>query len=41
MSWNSKLIERLLLIVTVADLKRFTLKGKPVIYTKAFVEVYN
>ncbi len=30
-----------MLTVTVADPERFTLKGKPVIYTGAFVEVYN
>ncbi len=40
-SWNGKLIVKLLLTVTVADPERFTLKGKPVIYTGAFVELYN
>ncbi len=30
-----------MLIVTVADPKRFTLKNKPVTYTRAFVELYN
>lgn len=39
--WNGKLIGRLLLTVSMADLKRFTLKGKPVTYTGAFVELYN
>ena len=39
--WNGKLIGRLLLTVTVADPERFTPKGKPVIYTGAFVELYN
>ena len=41
MSWNGKLIRKLLLIVTVADPEWFTLKDKPVIYTGAFVEIYN
>ena len=31
----------LLLSVTIADLERFTPKDKPVIYTGAFVELYN
>lgn len=39
--WNSKLIERLLLIMTVANPEQFTSKGKPVTYTEAFVEFYN
>ena len=39
--WNGKLIGRLLLTVTVADLERFAFKGKPVTYTRAFVELYN
>ena len=30
-----------MLTVTVVDPERFTLKGKPVIYTGAFVELYN
>ena len=30
-----------MLIVTVADPERFTSKGKPVTYTRAFVEFYN
>lgn len=38
---NDKLIRRLLLIIIVADPERFTLKDKPVTYTKAFVELYN
>ena len=29
------------MIVTVADPKRFTAKGKPIIYTWAFVELYK
>ncbi len=41
MSWNGKLIGKLLLTVIVADPERFTLKGKPVTYTRAFVEFYN
>ena len=41
MSWNAKLIEKLLLTLTMADPEWFTLKGKPVIYTRAFVELYN
>ncbi len=30
-----------MLTVTIADLERFTLKGKPVTYTGAFVELYT
>ena len=41
MSWNSKLIGKLLLTVIMANLECFILKDKPVIYTKAFVELYN
>ncbi len=40
-SWNDKLIGKLLLTVTVADPKQFTPKGKSVIYTGAWVELYN
>lgn len=40
-SWNRKLIERLLLTITVAEPERFTFKGKLVIYTRAFVGFYN
>ena len=40
-SLNSKLIRKLLLIVTVANPEQFTPKGKPVTYTGAFVELYN
>ena len=39
--WNVKLVEKLLLTMTVTNPKRFTPKGKPVTYTKAFVEFYN
>ena len=39
--WNGKQIEKLLLIVTVADPERFTAKGKPITYTGAFVELYK
>lgn len=39
MLWNSKLIEKLLLIITVVNPEWFTFKGKPVIYTKAFVKL--
>ncbi len=39
--WNDKLIKKLLLIITMVVLKRFTLKTKPVIYTGTFVELYN
>ncbi len=39
--WNGKLIRKLLLTLTVADPERFTLKGKPVTYIGAFVELYN
>ncbi len=39
MTWNDKLIGKLLLIVTMADPERFTLKGKPVTYTGVFVEL--
>ena len=40
-SWNSKLIGRLLLTMTVTDPKQLTPKAKPVTYTRAFVELYN
>ena len=40
-SWNGKLIRKLLLTITVADPERFTPKGKPVIYMRVFVELYN
>lgn len=39
--WNSKLIGKLLLTITVADLKQFTLKSKLIIYIEAFIELYN
>ncbi len=35
------MIEKLLLTITVADPQRLHRKGKPVIYTGAFVEIYN
>lgn len=38
---NSKLIEKLLLTVTVADPEQFTCKSKLVTYTETFVEFYN
>lgn len=41
MSWNTKLIEILLLIITVVDLERFNLKDKPITYTEVFVKLYN
>ena len=41
MSWNGQPIGKLLLIVTVADWEQFTLKDKPVIYTRVFVKLYN
>ncbi len=40
-SWNDKLIRKLLLTITIADPEQFTLKGKPVTQTGAFVELYN
>ena len=39
--WNGKQIGKLLLIVTVADPEWFTAKGKPIIYTRTFVELYK
>ena len=39
--WNSKLIEKLWVTMTLADPERFTLKDKPVTYTCAFVKLYN
>ena len=39
--WNGKLIRKLLLIVNVADSKRFIPKSKPVTYTVALVELCN
>ena len=41
MSENGKLIGKILLIVTVADLEQFILKSKPITYIEAFVELYN
>ncbi len=41
MSWNSKPIGKLLLIITMADPERFTFKGKSITYIGAFVELYN
>lgn len=38
---NGKLIEKLLLIITMANSKRFTPKNKLVIYTVTFVELDN
>ncbi len=35
------MIGRLLLIVTVADPQRLNRKGTPMVYTGAFVEIYN
>ncbi len=35
------MIGRLLLTVTVADLQRSNRKEKPMMYTRAFVEIYN
>ena len=40
-SWRSKLVERLILIVTVADPQQLNQKKKPIMYTGAFVEIYN
>ena len=40
-SWNGKLIGKLLLTITVVDPERFTLKENPVTYTRAFIELYN
>lgn len=34
-------MEKLLFIITIADLKLFTTKSKPIIYTEAFVELDN
>ena len=39
--WGGKLVGRLLLTVTVADPQRLDQKKKPVMYTGAFVEIYN
>lgn len=35
------MIKKLLLTITVADAQRLHRKGKTVIYTGAFVEIYN
>ena len=40
-SWGGKLVGRLLLTVTVADPQQLDQKGKPVMYTGAFVEICN
>lgn len=40
-SSNSKLIERLLLIVTITNLEWLTCRSKLVIYTGVFVKLYN
>lgn len=39
--WNGKLIEKLLLIVIVADLKQFIDKSKLITYIRVFVKLYN
>ena len=39
--WNKKQIGKLLLIVTIADLEWFTAKGKPITYTRVFIELYK
>lgn len=39
--WNRKQRRKLLLIVIFADLEQFTAKSKSIIYTGAFVELYN
>lgn len=39
--WNEKKIEKLLLIVTVANLKGFITKNKLIIYSRIFVKLYN
>ena len=39
--WNRKQIEKLLLIVTIANSDRFTAKSKPITYIGAFVELNN
>ena len=39
--WENKIVERLLLTITVADPQQLDQKRKPLIYTKAFVEIYN
>lgn len=41
MLWNGKLIGKLLLIITMVDLKQFTFQVKPITYTKIFVKLYN
>lgn len=38
-SWNGKQIKKLLFIVTIKDLERFTLKILPVIYTSTFLKL--
>lgn len=40
-SWNGKQIRKLLLIVIVADLDRFTTKSKLITYIRVFVKLYN
>lgn len=39
--WNDKLIRKLLLIITMADLDRFIPKNKLVTYIKELVELCN
>ena len=39
--WGGKLIGRLLLTVTVADPHRLDHKRKPMMYTRAFIKIYN
>ena len=38
--WNGKLIGKLLLSVTIADPKQFTLQDNTVTHIEAFLEVY-
>ena len=39
--WGGKMIGKLLLTVTVANLQQLDQKERPVIYTGVFVEIYN
>lgn len=39
--WKRKYIRKLLLTMIVADLKRFTIKDKLIIYIGAFIKLFN
>lgn len=39
--WKGKIIRKLLLIIIIMNLKKLDQKQKQVIYTRAFIQIYN